>query len=554
MWRSIERICFLAVCLLAGSRLALSAELPTSPVFPGKAGVFVEERITVGTEQRIYRLEVPASIDLNKPAPIVFAFHGMGEDNKDHYSAISGLPELAAEHKFILVFPAAGVQVAQGQPITAWALAPERAVADIQFFDALLAKLQTQYQIDGDAIYTTGMSNGAYFAHLLTRERADKIAAVAAHSGELGPFDLPLIQSARKFPVMIIHGDADPIFNVSLARNARVLYEGAGHPVTYLEIPGWGHQWDKRVDEKIWEFFSLNRLHPTESAQTPTVPSAAMVEAPPIAYPGYALVWHDEFSQPGPPDPKNWTFETGFVRNEEWQWYQAQNAWCEDGHLIIEARHEQVSNPKFNSASTDWKLNRRFAEYTSASLNTRGLHSWQYGRFEMRAKIDVHNGMWPAFWTLGVAGAWPRNGEVDIMEFYKGTLLANIAWGSARPNNAVWNTFKNPLADFHDPQWAEKFHVWRMDWDETSIKLYLDDQLLNTQDLEKAYNEDAAHQNPFRQAHYVLLNLAIGGQQGGDPSAAPFPARYEIDYVRVYQKTPVPAVAAPAPANPQAHP
>ncbi len=539
--------------LMANAAAALAADAPASPSFTGKAGVFTDEKITVGGEERIYRLEVPSSIDLSKPAPVVFAFHGMGEDNKDHYSTISGLPELAAEHKFILVFPAAAGQVVQGQAVKAWALAPERAVADIRFFDALLVKLQNEYRIDPDAVYVTGMSNGGYFAHLLTRERADIIAAVAVHSGELGQFDLPFIQTARKFPVMIIHGDADPVFSVDLARSARVLYEGAGHPVTYVEIPGWGHAWDPRVDEKIWDFFSTHRLHPTLPAQTIAAASAPIVEAPATEYPGYTLVWHDEFTQPGPPDPKNWTFESGFVRNEEQQWYQPQNAWCEGGHLIIEARREQVSNPKFNSASPDWKFNRHFAEYTSASLNTRGLHNWQYGRFEMRAKIDVSSGMWPAFWTLGVVGAWPRNGEVDIMEFYQGALLANVAWGSARPNSAVWNSSKKPLVAFNDPHWADKFHVWRMDWDENSIKLYVDDQLLNEQDLGKTVNEDPAHQNPFRQAHYLLVNLAIGGQQGGDPSASKFPTRYEIDYVRVYQKNPVPAVAAPA-STPSAHP
>jgi len=540
MWRKIQWLGWAIVCLLASTRFAAAADAPA--VYPGKAGTFVEEKITVNGEERVYRLEVPASIDLSKPAPIVFAFHGMGVDNKDHYAAISGLPELAAAHQFILVFPAAAAQAIQGQAVKAWALTADRAVGDILFFDALLAKLQTQYRIDPDAVYVTGMSNGAYFAHLLTRVRAANIAAVAAHSGELGLFDLGLIQSARKFPVMIIHGDADQVFPVEVARRARAVYEAAGHPVTYLEIPGWTHEWDKRVDEKIWDFFSKNRLHPA-------APVATAADEP-AEYPGYTLVWHDEFNQPGPPDPKNWTFENGFVRNEELQWYQPQNAWCENGHLIVEARREQIPNPKYNAASADWKLNRATAAYSSASLNTRGLHTWQYGRFEMRAKIDTDSGMWPAFWTLGVAGGWPAGGEVDIMEFYKGTLLANVAWGSPRPGNAVWNSSKKPLAEFPDPQWADKFHVWRMDWEENSIKLYVDGQLLNEQDLEKAYNEDAAHQNPFRQAHYLLVNLAIGGQQGGDPSATKFPARYEIDYVRVYQKTSVTPAAAPATTTP----
>jgi polyhydroxybutyrate depolymerase len=265
-----------AFCLFACAYFLRAAD---APVFPGQAGTFADEKITVGNETREYRLMVPDSLDLSKPVPIVFAFHGMGEDNKDHFATVSTLPALAAEHKFILIFPAAATQTIQGQTIKAWALAPERALADLQFFDALLAKMKTQYRIDPDAIYLTGMSNGAYFAHLLARERASVVAAVAAHSGELGQFDLDLIQSARKFPVMLIHGDADPIFDVSLARQARLLYEGAGHPVTYLEIPGWGHQWDKRVEEKIWDFFSASRLHPVV-ADPKTSPPAVTANKP----------------------------------------------------------------------------------------------------------------------------------------------------------------------------------------------------------------------------------------------------------------------------------
>jgi len=277
MREKIMRFMLGAAWLLALTGCGKAADAPaaaTTPAptpFPGKAGVLVDEKITVGSEEREYRLEVPATVDLSKPSPIVFAFHGMGEDNKDHYSAISGLPELAAEHKFILVFPAATTEIIQAQAVKTWALTPEGAVADIHFFDALLIKLRGQYRIDPDAIYITGMSNGAYFAHLLARIRADIIAAVAAHSGELGQFNLGDIATERKFPVMIIHGDADPIFNVSLARTARQTYEAAGHPVTYVEIPGWGHQWDKRVDEKIWDFFNANRLH---SAPPPAKPAA----------------------------------------------------------------------------------------------------------------------------------------------------------------------------------------------------------------------------------------------------------------------------------------
>jgi beta-glucanase (GH16 family) len=75
-----------------------------------------------------------------------------------------------------------------------------------------------------------------------------------------------------------------------------------------------------------------------------------------------------------------------------------------------------------------------------------------------------------------------------------------------------------------------------MDWTETEISLFVDDQLLNRVDVDSLYNRDGSGFNPFRQPHYMLLNLAMGGMNGGDPSETPFPNRFEIDYVRVYQK------------------
>jgi hypothetical protein len=104
---------------------------------------------------------------------------------------------------------------------------------------------------------------------------------------------------------------------------------------------------------------------------------------------GYTLVWHDEFDVDGPPDPKNWTFESGFVRNEEDQWYQTANASVANGELVIEARKEQVANPNYQAGSSDWKTNRQYAEYTASSMTTNGLQSFQYGRFELRARIPT---------------------------------------------------------------------------------------------------------------------------------------------------------------------
>jgi beta-glucanase (GH16 family) len=266
----------------------------------------------------------------------------------------------------------------------------------------------------------------------------------------------------------------------------------------------------------------------------PAVPTSAQIASP--EYPGYSLAWADEFNGRDQPEPKNWTFEHGFVRNNELQWYQPENARVADGLLVIEARRERVANPNFDAQSSDWQRQREFADYTSASLLTRGLHRWEYGRFEMRARIDTRPGLWPAFWTLGDTGRWPHGGEIDIMEYYRGLLLANIAWGGAKPFEAIWADSRKPIDSFNDREWSTRFHVWRMDWDERAIVLAVDGQPLNSVELSRTVNQDGTGRNPFHHPQYLVVNLAVGGTQGGDPSNTSFPAKYEIDYVRVYQR------------------
>ena len=260
--------------------------------------------------------------------------------------------------------------------------------------------------------------------------------------------------------------------------------------------------------------------------------------SPPVI-PGMTLVWNDEFNIDGKPDPLSWKYEYGFVRNKELQWYQQDNANCSGGLLVIEGRKEKVINRGYVPGSKSWVSSREYSEYTSASIYTKGLRQWMFGRFEIRARIDTAHGAWPAVWTLGVTREWPSGGEIDIMEFYRiknvPTILANFAWGTNNPGIAKWDDLKKPLSDFTstDPDWTKKFHIWRMDWNSSYINIYLDDQLMNTVFLDQTHNPDGY--NPFSQPHYIILNLAIGSN-GGDPSKSQFPLKYEVDWVRVYQK------------------
>ncbi len=252
----------------------------------------------------------------------------------------------------------------------------------------------------------------------------------------------------------------------------------------------------------------------------------------------YQTAWADEFNVNGPPDTTNWQYEKGFVRNEEDQWYQPKNAFCKNGVLTIEARRDSFLNPRYEEGSRDWRRSRKIVRYTSASINTRGKKQWTYGRWEMKARLDTNGGCWPAWWALGTeGGSWPSNGEIDMMEFYRGKILANYAVATAKPNTPKWYSTATPLAAFNKKNWTDSFHQWRMDWDSAGIAIYLDEVLLNYQPQSALYNRTANNSYfPFRHPQYMLLNFALGGQNGGDLSGTTFPRRYDVDYVRVLQK------------------
>ena len=260
----------------------------------------------------------------------------------------------------------------------------------------------------------------------------------------------------------------------------------------------------------------------------------------------YKLVWADEFNNDGPIDSKYWSFEKGFVRNQEPQWYQEDNAVCEGGNLVITARKETVENPNYQEGSSSWQLNRPTAAYTSSSVITNGKIDLLYGRMEVRAKIPTTSGAWPAIWCKGYPGtngSWPACGEVDILEFYSKGIFANVCWSDEK-GTSQWRTVKTPFTHFTgmDKDWSDKYHTWRMDWDSTSIRLFLDDELLNVTSLKRTVQpvgDFCKTENPFKTPMFLLLNLALKSGDGIDESV--FPLKYYVDYVRFYQLSDAPS-------------
>jgi len=245
-----------AVLALVGCFHVTEAAPADDAIPEAKHGTFAEESITVGGQKRLYRLVVPKSVDLSKPTPLLVAFHGMGIDSKDLMPRYTNLDALAADKKFILVYPEAVGR--------SWGLTQDKVKADLAFFDALLARLQKQHTIDANRIYTVGMSNGGYFSHLVGAERSKVVAAVASHSGPLGLQTIGGIKAERKFPVFIVHGDQDKLLPVDWARENRDKYKKEGHEVKYVEVPGLGHAWatKEKINEQMWDFFEKHPLKP----------------------------------------------------------------------------------------------------------------------------------------------------------------------------------------------------------------------------------------------------------------------------------------------------
>jgi beta-glucanase (GH16 family) len=278
-------------------------------------------------------------------------------------------------------------------------------------------------------------------------------------------------------------------------------------------------------------------------------PNEATADLSPKA--GWKLVWHDEFDGPTI-DRTKWTFDIGdrvYVPQRNtwlagWGEYSLQyhtdrpdNVFVKDGYLTIRARREDYEG----------------CAYTSARMNTKGLFEKLYGRFEVRARLPVGQGLWPALSLLpadNTYGLWAASGEIDIMEAVgqePSRVLGTIHFGSTFPHNTHDKTdYTFPHGGISD------LHVYALEWEPCVLRWYVDDNLYATktswwscsQTNAEGLGEPPADDGdrnpfpaPFDRPFYLHVALAVGGMLPGAPdSSTPFPADMVVDYVRAYDR------------------
>jgi beta-glucanase (GH16 family) len=246
----------------------------------------------------------------------------------------------------------------------------------------------------------------------------------------------------------------------------------------------------------------------------------------PAAHGGWKLVWSDEFNGTLI-DTNNWKFEAGNHNgwgNHELEYYtgRPENAYVSNGLLHIVARREATNG----------------FSYTSARMKTEGSFSWKYGRFEFSAKFPAGQGFWPAFWLMpdhSPYGGWPACGEIDMVE-NKGNYPAVVQGTIHYADSRGGSVHSSGLYTFVQNDGVTNFHTYDLQWATNSIQWFVDGKLYETQDHWSTVR--APFPAPFDQPFYIIMNLAMGGDYGGNPDTnTVFPGEIQVDYVRVYEHT-----------------
>ena len=251
------------------------------------------------------------------------------------------------------------------------------------------------------------------------------------------------------------------------------------------------------------------------TAQPGTLPAPAPDPDPSA----WQLAWSDEFEIAGPPDPAKWTAEIsndgGGNQELEYNTDRPENVRVEDGHLVIEARHEDYKD----------------RHYTSARIKTKGKQEMLYGRIVVRAKLPAGAGTGPALWLRGdwSGQEWPASGEIDIMEH----VGKNPGWihGSAHSLGYYWIKGNQRTGVTWLPDVQHSFHDYALEWTPERLDYFVDNNRYLTVENDHA----GVASWPFDHPEFLILNVAVGGSWGGPVDDSALPTRMEVDYVRVFR-------------------
>ena len=255
--------------------------------------------------------------------------------------------------------------------------------------------------------------------------------------------------------------------------------------------------------------------------------------APPAGY-KWEVIWSDEFDYTGVPDPTKWNYHTGYIGNNEQQGYTSstKNSYVENGNLRITAIREQTVYRDPSGEQTTYP-------FSSARLNTANKFTVQYGRIEARIWLPGEIGVWPAFWTLGASGNWPNCGEIDIFEYSGGKPLGGVIPANYINSNFIYRMTDGSIRSIANMAYLYKitptdgYHIYAVEWNENKIQWYYDDKLFAAVNTSSANLQAYAGTSPASQPHYLLLNLAMGGDGGGGIDPNVNISNMYVDYVRV---------------------
>lgn len=238
----------------------------------------------------------------------------------------------------------------------------------------------------------------------------------------------------------------------------------------------------------------------------------------------YKCVWKEHFDQGEFLNIDNWEYSEGGNGwgNGELQYYTkncVKNAEICNKKLIIRSLYE---NYKGNS-------------FTSAKLISK--KAWKYGKIEVRAKIPVARGTWPAIWLLSSdynGHNWPFCGEIDILEHFGHTFgEVQFSLHSYEYNFYKHNKFNKKI---YLGDKLLDFNIYTIEWTESYISFSVNGIIYYT-----AYKNDCINitkkEWPFDNPFHLILNLAVGGHHAGKYGIDidKWPQEFIIDYINIYQ-------------------